>query len=209
MAFCNSCGANLVSGAKFCNNCGTAVAGVPASNAPLASPTPLAAKTGTSTIRIILAVVAVFICLGIIAIATVSFVAYRVARNSHVTHDGDHVKVETPFGTVSANDPDEAVKNLGVEVYPGAEVQKNGASSVTIAGIHTVTANFESTDSVDKVCSFYRSKFPRSNVNSSDQNHCTIVSNDQKNAITINVDASGDGSTFHIANVIQKSASSN
>ena len=58
--------------------------------------------------------------------------------------------------------------------------------------IHTVTANFESNDSIDKVCDFYKSKFPNAMANTSDQNHCTIVSNDQKNMITINVEASGD-----------------
>jgi hypothetical protein len=207
MAFCNSCGANLTTGSKFCNNCGAAVTGTSAASAPPLPATPAAAPKNNSALKIILIVVAVIVCLGVVGVATVGFVAYRFAKDSHVTQQGDSVKVETPFGTMSANDPDQAVKDLGIDVYPGAEVQKDGASSATIAGIRTVKANFYSSDSFDKVCAFYREKFPRSNVNSSDQNHCTIVSNDSNNTITINVRADGDGSKFHIANVSRKAAS--
>jgi flagellar basal body-associated protein FliL len=207
MAFCNSCGANLNTGSKFCNNCGAAVTGTSAASAPPLPATPAAAPKNNSTLKIILIVVAVIVCLGIVGVATVGFVAYRFAKDSHVTQQGDSVKVETPFGTMSANDPDQAVKDLGIDVYPGAEAQKNGASSATIAGIRTVAANFESADPVDQVCAFYRSKFPHSNVSSSDQNHCTIVSNDAKNTITINVASNGDGSKFHITNVSRKAAS--
>jgi flagellar basal body-associated protein FliL len=208
MAFCNSCGANLGAGSKFCNNCGAAVTGATVANAPVPAATATPAPKNTSALKIILIVVAVIVCLGIVGVATVGFVAYRFAKDSHVTQQGDSVKVETPFGTVSTNDPDQAVKDLGVDVYPGAEVQKSGASSATIAGMRTITANFESADSVDKVCAFYREKFPRSNVSSSDQNHCTIVSNDPKNTITINIETHGDGSKFHIANVSRKASTS-
>jgi hypothetical protein len=207
MAFCNSCGATLGTGSKFCNNCGAAVTGTSAASVPLSGPATTAPQKNTSALKIILIVVAVIVCLGVIGVATVGFVAYRFAKDSHVTQQGDSMKVETPFGTVSTNDPDQAVKDLGIDVYPGAEVQKNGASSATIAGMRTVAANFESADSVDKICAFYREKFPRANVNSSDQNHCTIISNDPKNTVTINVEAHGDGSKFHIANVSRKAAS--
>ncbi len=70
--------------------------------------------------------------------------------------------------------------------------------------MHTVAANFESSDSVDKVCGFYKSKFPNSTVTTSDQNHCTIVSTDQKNMVTINVEASGDTTKFQITSVSKK-----
>jgi hypothetical protein len=75
--------------------------------------------------------------------------------------------------------------------------------------MHTVAANFESSDSVDKICNFYKSRFPAANVTTSDQNRCTLVSNDQKNMITINVQGGGDTTKFQITNVSKKSASSN
>jgi hypothetical protein len=64
---------------------------------------------------------------------------------------------------------------------------------------------FESGDSSDKVCTFYKSKFPGAMVSSSDRNRCTIVSNNQKNMITVNVESSGDGAKLQITNVSKHS----
>ena len=209
MAFCNSCGATLDPRTKFCNKCGAVVSAGPP--APAATPATAAPTGGSSALKIILIVVAVIIGIGILGIATVGIVGYRIAKAAHVRQEGNHVKVETPFGNVeTSQDPAQAAKDLGIDVYPGAEVQKNGASSATFGAIHTVTANFESSDSVDKVCTFYKSRFPNAMTTSSDQNRCTIVSNDQKgNMVTINIETNGDASKFQITNVSKKSASSN
>jgi hypothetical protein len=211
MAFCNSCGGPLTADTKFCNKCGAAIAAgptTPSMSAPAPAPPP--AGGGSNALKIVLIVIAVFVGLGILAVATVGIIGYHFAKSSHVTQEGDHVKVESPFGTVeSSKDPEQAAKDLGIDVYPGAEVLKNGSASVSLGSMHTVAASFESSDSVDKVCSFYKSKFPGANVTTSDQNHCTIVSSDQKNMITINIQASGDSSKFQITSVSKKLASSN
>jgi len=212
MAFCNSCGATLNAGTKFCNKCGATVAAGP--SAPVAASTAPAAPAptggGSSALKIILIIIAIIVGLGILSVGAFSFFVYRVAKNAHVSQEGDHVKVDTPFGSVeSSKDPAQAAKDLGIDVYPGAEVQKNGSASVTFGNMHTVTASFESSDSVDKVCTFYKSKFPGARVSSSDQNRCSIVSNDQTNMITINVEGNGDTTKFQIANISKKSASSN
>jgi len=219
MAFCNSCGATLSDGAKFCNKCGattgaTAPAVSPGSPVP-PPPTgaPAAAQTtggGSSALKIVLIIVAVVVVLGILAIASVGFFAYRIAKTAKVSQNGDKVKVETPFGSVEANkDPEQAAKDLGVDIYPGAKVQTNGAVSTTFGGVHTVAATFESDDSVDKVCTFYKSKFPNAMAISSTQDHCGIVSNSPPNMVTINVDAHGGGSRFQISTVMKKTTSSN
>ena len=112
------------------------------------------------------------------------------------------MKVETPFGTVESNkDPSKAAADLGIDIYPGAEVQKNGAASATFGNIRTVSASFISSDPLDKVCAFYKEKFPAAMSTSSDTNRCSIVSNDQKNMVTIHIEANGDGSKFQITNV--------
>ncbi len=212
MAFCNSCGAALAPGTKFCNKCGAAVAAGPATPGAMLSPLPPAppASSGgdSSTLKIILIIIAVVVGIGILAIASIGFIGYRFARNAHVTQEGDHVKVETPFGSVeTSKDPAQLAKDLGIDVYPGAQPQKNGSASVSFGNMHTVTASFESNDSVDQICSFYKSRFPNASVSSSDQNHCTIVSNDRKgNMVTINVQRSGDISKFAIASVTKKSS---
>jgi hypothetical protein len=205
MAFCNSCGAALIPGTKFCNKCGTAITGAP--SVPAAAPMAAApAPTGGgSALKIVLIVAAVVIGIGILCVATVGIVGYHFAKRARVHQEGDHVKVETPFGNVESNsDPEQTAKDLGTDIYPGAQVQKNGTSSVTFGSIHTVTANFESSDSPDKICTFYKSKFPGAMVTTSDQNRCTIVSNDQKNMITINIEASGDTTKLQITNVSKK-----
>ena len=209
MAFCNSCGATLNPGTKFCNKCGVAVppgASAPgvASTAPPAAPAPTG---GSSALKVILIVVAVIVGFGILGLATVGIIGYHIAKRSHVSQNGDHVKVETPFGSVeTSKDPDQAAKDLGIDLYPGADVQRNGASSASFGGIRTVTAMFETRDAPDKVCSFYKSRFPGAMVTTSDQNRCTIVSNNQKNMVTINIQASGDTTRLQITNVTKKSS---
>jgi hypothetical protein len=189
MAFCNSCGATLNPGTKFCNKCG-APSGVSAP-APAATPAPpatpvTAAPTpastgGSSALKIILIVVAVIVVIGVLIIGGLGFFAYRVAKSARVHQEGDHVKVETPFGNVeSSKDPAQAAKDLGIDIYSGAEVQRNGATSASFMGVHTVTAMFKSSDSLDKVCTFYKSKFPNAMSTTSDQNNCTIVSSETR-----------------------------
>lgn len=213
MAFCNTCGATLNPGTKFCNKCGTAVA--PGTTTPAATPAgppvvPASAPTptgGSSALKVILIVVAIIVAFGVLGIATVGIIGYRIARSSHVNQNGDHVKVDTPFGSVeTSKDPDQAAKDLGIDLYPGAQVQRHGASSAAFGGIRTVTAVLETPDAPDKVCSFYKPKFPGAMVTTSDPNHCSIVSNTQKNMVTINIHSSGDMTKIQITNVTKKSS---
>lgn len=210
MAFCNSCGATLGPDAKFCSRCGATTGASGTSQSTAIPPSVPAARGGSSAVKVVLIVVGVIVLLGGIGIASLAFIAVHVARNARVSRQGEHVKVETPFGNVEASrDPDKAVQNLGVDVYPGAEVQKNGASITTFGNNRAVNVVFQSSDSADKVCSFYRSKFPTSKVSSSSQGHCTIVSNDANNMITIGVGSHGEGCEFQVSTVIKKDASSN
>jgi flagellar basal body-associated protein FliL len=209
MAFCNSCGATLNPGTKFCNKCGApVVAGASAPGVPSTTPPVAPAPTGgSSALKVILIVVAIIVVFGILGVATVGIIGYHIAKRSHVSQNGDHVKVETPFGAVeTSKDPDQAAKDLGIDLYPGAEVQRNGASSAAFGGIRTVSAMFETHDRADQVCSFYKSRFPAAMVTSSDQNRCTIVSNNQKNMVTINIQASGNTTRLQITNVTKKSS---
>lgn len=209
MAFCNSCGAPLSPESKFCNKCGAAVGASQTAQPPLAGPVsaPSAGK-GSSAAKTVLLVVAVIISLGILALIAVSVIGYHFAKNSRVTQNGQNVKVETPFGTFTANDPQQAVRDLGVDVYPGAQVLKSGSAAASFGGIQTVTANFETPDFVEKVCSFYKSKFPTANVTSSGPDRCTIASTDQQNAITVNVESVDGKTKFQIASVTKNPKSS-
>ncbi len=208
MAFCNSCGATLSEGTKFCSKCGAPVTGASAATAPPPiAPAPAPSTGSSSALKIILIIVGVIVLIGILGVASLSFFAYRIAKHSKVSQNGESVKVETPFGTVeSSKDPEQAAKDLGIDIYPGAVVQKNGSASATFGNIKTVTAFFESDDAADKVCSFYKEKLPGANVTTSDQDRCTLVANMPPNMVTINVESHGSGSKFQISSVNRKSA---
>ena len=205
MAFCNSCGAQLAEGTKFCGKCGAGITGAPATPQAIA-PGPPPSTGSSSALKIVLVIVGVIVLIGVLGVATIGIIGYRIAKSARVSQKGDNVKVETPFGNVeTSSDPEQTAKELGVEIYPGAEVQKTGTASVTFGSLHTVTANFESSDSVGKICDFYRSKFPNATVQSSDQTHCTLVSGEKGNSTTITVQSSGDGSKFTIVALTKKS----
>jgi len=206
MAFCNSCGAPLNEGTKFCNKCGAAVSGVPAAAAQPIAPGPPPSKGGSSALKVILVIVGVIVLIGVLGMVTCGIVIHRAIKSAHVSQKGDNVKVETPFGNMeTSTDPEQTAKDLGVEIYPGADLRKEGTASVTFGSLHTVTANFDSNDSVDKICDFYKQKFPSAQVASSDQTHCSIVSGDKGNSTTISVQSSGDGSRFTIVSMTKKS----
>jgi len=217
MAFCNSCGASLAPGIRFCNKCGAAIlasspppnvatpvmAGstIPAASVPAAS-----TGQGSGALKVILIVVGVIVLLGILSLGSVAFFAWRIAQRAHVRQDGNNVKVETPFGNVeTTQDPHDAARNLGVEIYPGAEVLKDGSASASFGGVHTASVSSESTDSVDKITSFYKAKFPNAMVTSSDAGRSTIIAKDHKSMITINIEAEGGKTKIQITNVFRKS----
>jgi zinc ribbon protein len=197
MAFCNSCGVSLDPGTKFCNKCGAAVsAATPGAVAASAAGTPAPTQGGGSgVLKVILIVVGVFVILGVLAVSTVAFIGWRVARNMHVKQEGNHVKIDSPFGSMeTSRNPEDIARDLGVDVYPGAQAERNGSATATFAGIKTASAVFKSSDSVDQVSAFYKAKLPNAMVTTSDQNRCTIIAQDQKNMTTINIQPD-DGQT--------------
>jgi hypothetical protein len=197
MAFCNSCGVSLDPGTKFCNKCGAAVSSAPAgavSASTAGTPAPTQGG-GSGVLKVILIVVGVFVILGVLAVSTVAFIGWRVARNMHVKQEGNHVKIDSPFGSMeTSRNPEDIARDLGVDIYPGARAERNGSATATFAGIKTASAVFKSSDSVDQVSAFYKAKLPNAMVTTSDQNRCTIIAQDQKNMTTINIQPD-DGET--------------
>jgi hypothetical protein len=223
MAFCNSCGASIAPGTSFCNKCGAAILGsapVPVASSPVAPlpavgsvppspsiPPAVPTASGGGALKAVLIIVGVVVLVGILGVTALAFFAVRMAHRTRVRQEGDNVKVETPFGTVqTTKDPQEAARNLGVDVYPGAQILQQGAVSATMGGVHSASLKFETSDSVDQVCSFYKPKFPNAMVMSTDANQCTIVSNDQKNMININAKTENGKTRIVITNVSKSGA---
>jgi flagellar basal body-associated protein FliL len=210
MAFCNACGATLDGGAKFCTKCGATQplgrtsAAVSPSSAPAATTLATAPKSNNA-LKVILIVVAVIVGLGILGVAAVSFIGYRIATHTRVRNQDGNVRVETPFGTVqSSTDPDEAARNLGIELYPGATVVKGTSSNMNMGSMHTAAAEFESSDPANSVAEFYKSKVPGANVVSSNADHYSIISTDKKNMLTISIEPRDGKTRIHIARVTGK-----
>lgn len=94
--FCISCGTPLAAGAKFCEKCGTAVAGQSAPAPPpapsvrpatpaAAAPAPAAAppSQGSNTaIKVIFAVLGVFMFLALLAAGSCFYIGYRVRQRA-------------------------------------------------------------------------------------------------------------------------------
>jgi hypothetical protein len=168
------------------------------------SPTVSSAPSGTpqanNALKIILVVVSIIVALGILGIGTTIFVVHRIAHNRHTEDRNGNVRVDTPIGTVqTTNNPDEAARSLGVDLYPSARVLQG--NSATIGGMHTVQAEFESDDSADKVMAFYAAKFPNANVTTKDHNRYSIVSTDKNNLVTITIEPGASKTQIKIATV--------
>jgi hypothetical protein len=208
MAFCNSCGERLESGARFCAKCGAAQPGgaaTPVATPAAPSPAPAGQPQSSSALKVILIIVAVFVGLGVLGVGTAAFIGWRIAHHTRITDKDGNVRVESPFGTIeSSNNADETARNLGVDIYPGAKMRKGNSANISIAGMHTVSAEYETDDAADKVADFYRAKFPNANVTATDQGRTTIVSTDQKNLITVNIEPTDGKTVIHIANVSGK-----
>jgi|SRR5580658_252145 hypothetical protein len=228
MAFCNSCGASTAPGATLCNKCGAAIVGSapPVASSPtVVAPPPLASTAPSippasrdGALKTVLIIVGVVVLGGILGVTALAFFAVRIAHRAHVLHDGDNVKMETPFGTVqTTRDPQEVARNLGVDLYPAAQITEHGAASATFGGIHTVALTLETSDSVDQVCSFYKPRFPNATFTSTDtmclqhcadSTQCKIISNDPKNVITIKVKTENGKTRIVIVNVSKSGAAS-
>ena len=211
MAFCNSCGNNLESGAKFCSKCGatqpaTSSMAVPVVGSPQATPSQ---PKNSNAVKVVLIIVAAVVVIGILGMIAVTIVGVHIARRSHIENRDGNVRIESPFGNVeTSNDPEQVASSLGVELYPGAHLLSGNSANVTVAGMHTVAGEFETDDPPDKVAQFYQSKFPNPNVSTSSDGNTTIVSTDKHSVITITIQPENSKTRIHIASVSGKGVGS-
>ena len=169
-SFCAKCGAEIPPDKQSCTSCGAAVA---------AQPTIAPAKSG-GCLKIVLIVVAILVVLGLLAMAGVGYVAWRVKKAIHVetgangqmtmqTPDGKvnlnvngsngQMTVQTPGGKVDLNSTETyTAAELGTDIYPGAQSIKGGMRMESPTG-SMVTGVFVTSDSKDQVVAFYKNKF--------------------------------------------------
>jgi len=157
-SFCAKCGTEMSSDSQFCPTCGVStVAGsaVAAAAQPAAPPV----KSGSSALKIILIVVAIFVGLGILGLGVVGYGMWRVYHAVHLGGNGDQVTMKTADGTLKFNtEQTYTAADLGTDIYPGAQSAKGGMKMSLPTG-SMVTGIFVTSDSKDQVVEFYKSKF--------------------------------------------------
>jgi hypothetical protein len=161
---------------------------------------PAATTGGGGAAKVIIIVVVILVGLALLA-SVAGLLGFRyLARKMRVETSGDRAKVTTPFGTVTTGDAAETARNLGVEVYPGARPLPGGAA-VNFGGIKTAAAEFQTPDTPYQVQSWYRARYPRSEINVSDQNQHTMVFSTSKGMVTINIEPRDNMTHIQISQV--------
>jgi ribosomal protein L40E len=150
---CAKCGAELTPNVQSCSSCGAAAAAQPAVAQFIGEPP----TSGSSTLKIVLIVVAVIIGLGILVIGALGFIGYRIAKNVHVDPSG-RMTMNTPAGTITTTPVDNVTEaDLGVEIYPGAQ-STQGSMKMEMPNGSGVTGAFLTSDSPAQVLAFYKDK---------------------------------------------------
>jgi|SRR6185312_6934461 len=207
MAFCNSCGTALAAGAQFCPKCGAAT-GAPATpvavSSTVAAPLPAAPAPaqGGGALKIILIILAIVIGLIVLAAGSCAYFVHRAITRTHLNQKNGEVSIDTPFGSLnSTSDPNQAAKDTGVEAYPGATVQKNGAANMNIGKMHTATVTYETDDPPATVADFYRSKLPNANLTSGENGHYSLISGGKDDLTTITIEPENGKTQIAVARV--------
>jgi hypothetical protein len=155
--------------------------------------------SGGGLIKVLLIVFVILVGLGLLSAAGLFWAAHKVKNAIRVEENGKSSKVQLPGFSASSNtDPNQVARELGVDVYPGAK-GLDGASSVTIGSLKVGNVEFETSDPMDKVQRFYKARFPRSDVNVSDENSATIVALTGKEMVTITLDRRGEMTRINIS----------
>lgn len=158
---------------------------------------PVASKSGGGALKIVLIIVAIVVGLGIISAGVAGYLAYRASKAFHVTEDGS--TVTTPWGNVSSNtDAGKVAAELGVEVYPGAKALE-GASVASFGNVSFGSAEFETSDAIDKVEAFYKNRFPKSTMSASTETDRTLMVVTDKGWVTVVLEPLDSGTRIKIA----------
>lgn len=187
--FCSQCGTPAVENQKFCNKCGAQIAAAGTTSAPGGTPavsaTPPAvgpqapttaprvtggavaapANKGTSAVKIIIGVVAFLALVSVLAVGSCFYIGYKIKQKATAIADSARGTAENPpspdlhLSEGGAGSKAEAAATVDVPPYPGSTATETGGQlSAGLAGSASAQ-EYETSDPVDKVESFYKEKF--------------------------------------------------
>lgn len=134
--------------------------------APPVTPTPGFAPSGprpagggSTAVKIVLIIVAIFVGIGILGASIVGYGIWRVGHAIHkAAHDGN-ITIPSTNGSLSiSSNQTFSAADLGTDIYPGATAGQGGMRMSTPGG-SWVTGIFLTSDSKDQVVNYYKTKF--------------------------------------------------
>jgi hypothetical protein len=154
-SLCSKCGAELSPDAQTCPACGTPVVAVAV---PVVQPVAVVpAKQGSSALKIILIIIAVFVGLGLIAAGAFGYFVWRVAHAVHVAESTGKVSIPSIGGISASTNETFTSADLGTDIYPGATAGK-GSLRMSLPSGSMVTAIYVTSDTKDQVLAYYKGK---------------------------------------------------
>jgi hypothetical protein len=124
---------------------------------PVPQPPP-SASSGNTVLKVILIVIGVIVLLCVLAAGVIGFIGYKVSKSIHKDNNGN-VSISTPTGTISAGqNVHVSAADLGVDPYPGSISTTEGSMNMKTPTGSMVTSVFTSSDPVEKIVDFYKSK---------------------------------------------------
>ena len=209
MAFCTSCGSTMDPNALVCPKCGKSIspaAGSAAAAPAMAqtqAPAPPPSSSGANTVlKILGAIVIVVMLLAMMSIGGIVYFAHRMKQRVHVAQNGASSSVD--FGPFKASSnsmsASELASKIGVDLYPGAS-QQGETAEAEIGNMTTATMKLTTADSVEKVASFYRERYPHATAIKESSNRFTLASTDSNGTLTIKAVGVGNETLIEIAKV--------
>lgn len=194
----------MADGSTVCAKCGAKMAPVPtgSSSAAVQGAAPQSSGGALKIILIVLGVIMVLCVAG--GIGGMLFLRHFVKSRVHTDRAGNVTSVNLGGTKVETlKDPKLVADKLGVDVYPGAQVVDNQASSVTVGGMTTAHAMFTSNDSVEDVFNFYKQRYPDANVTSeqSEDERTLVQGTEDSELLTVQVRKEDEKTTIHITRI--------
>jgi len=171
----------------------------PAAYPPAAAAPP--AKSGSSTLKIVLAIIGVIVLFGMLIAGYIAYKGYQVYQKLHSGGNS--------FSVGKSADIEES--DLGVPLYPGAVRSAAGGMKMKTSKMSIVSATYTSTDPSASIVDFYKDKLGPDAI-ARETGHSTTLSktsggSGSKDALVITVNPlPGGGSTLVIAHTTAASA---
>lgn len=202
MAFCTACGNPVDAASRFCAKCGAAMpatAVAPAASAPGQAP----AKPGGGALKIVLIIAAVFVGLAVVIGGITAYIGYRAVKSARATIGEAGTTAHTAMGDVqTTKDPVKMAQETGVELYPGAEMVKEG-SKVSFGGVSAASAVFQTGDAPEQVAEFYKQKYPVAMRTQQDDRYTIIATTDEA-LLTIAIEPAGGKTRIAISRTAKR-----